>query len=121
MANDATSWFVLKITLTSDQVTEAFNLRKLVRPCAGGLGGWRYCGALPLSDVSFEWIQATCPAIGAAAWALNVLPPHRFCDKATCAGCGIEDKAWIGGARHGKKPWCAACWNVYFIEKMERS
>ncbi|CAE8618700.1 unnamed protein product [Polarella glacialis] len=125
-ATDTTNWRLLKVTLSSEQVSRAFQSGYL--HWSSGMKNLEWWGKLQLRSegapgllLTTEWIQHPLNALGLSAWGNSILGAVSN-DSGTCGGC--QEKAvpvWQSGAEFAKEEYCAKCWNQFFMQCSKRS
>ena len=111
-ASEATTWFVLEVSWSPEQVGHLFMQIKLSR-CKERDGSWCYRlrEAIQLQEAATaQWRKIDVAATGLDAWAERTL--HN-CDKLTraCADCLAVVPVRQGGSRGDA--WCLPCWHSY--------
>jgi hypothetical protein len=115
-ANEATTWFVLEVGWTAEQVGDFFTQNKLAR-CRERDGSfcYRLREAIQLQEAArAEWVKVDIAAIGLDAWAARTL--HACASlTSTCADCAGRNLPVRQGGRQGDA-WCLPCWHSFLAE-----
>ena len=128
LATQPTQWYILKVSITSDQLMELFK-SGVVRHGAhlAFPPDWRFYGELKLVSTRFRWDTLTIAPVGLPQWAETTLSwkylqllqlsseLRAFC----CSGCGEGGPAWATSSKPGRKEWCARCWNAWRSERVQ--
>ena len=114
-ASEPTTWFVLEVGWSAQQVGDFFTQMKLDR-CRERDGSfcYRLCEAIQLREAArVQWVKVDIAATGLDAWAERTL--HACASlTSTCADCASLTSVRQGG-RQGDA-WCLPCWHSFFAE-----
>ena len=121
LATQPTQWYILKVSITSDQLMELFT-SGVVRHGAhlAFPPDWRFYGELKLVSTRFWWDTLTIAPVGLPQWAETTLSwKYKLRAFSCCSGCGEGGPAWATSSKPGRKEWCARCWNAWLSERMQ--
>ena len=113
-ATEECQWYLLKTTLSAEQVLEAIKVGRItyVQPHHT----WRWYGELQLGEVSFEWWQFGTAPVGLPTWAEKALTgTYQRGASGACTGCSSSGPTWVSRRTNGSfDDYCASCWHGYF-------
>jgi mono/diheme cytochrome c family protein len=118
-ASEATTWFVLEVSWSPEQVGHFFMQIKLSR-CKERDGSWCYRlrEAIQLQEAATaQWRKIDVAATGLDAWAERNL---YACSKFTghCADCHGDNLTVRQGGRQGDA-WCQPCWHRFLAKDVK--
>jgi len=111
-ATEESTWLLLNVIFTPQQVCEMFNKDMISKV----EGGWRFYGDVFLQEVaSFEWLRCTFEPIGLEQWSKKTLKKRRMIMEGTCAQCKTDNvTTWCSSKLHEYEFFCVRCWNSYY-------
>jgi hypothetical protein len=116
-ANEATSWLVIELAWTPEQVGHLFVENKLCRSRElDGTVCWRLRERVLLHELAVvQWSVVELEATGLEAWAQRALRDCalRIC---ACAECRGEMLLCRQGG-HRRDSWCPPCWHRHLTER----
>ena len=113
----AHQWYVLRVCFTPEQAIHALQQKILMSfwPAddTNYYGGFRWHGAIKLTNYAHEWTQMTLAPTGYELWAdryLAKLKGFKKLEEGVCAECSTIEVVWKVGSH---SLYCAACWHGF--------